>query len=181
MSEVSVSFDRAVGHAAGIAARAEQYDRARAAIDSLLEDEDDWIAAMATVVCELSHAFAHFHWTGFYRAVSDRLLVVGPYQGTHGCLRVDFARGVCGAAARTKQTQLVPDVEAFPGHIACASSTRSEIVVPVLTPDGQVLAVLDVDSDDPAAFDSLDQERLESLCAMLGARFGRYAYGDRRG
>jgi GAF domain-containing protein len=125
---------------------------------------------MATVVCELSHAFAHFHWTGFYRAVSDRLLVIGPYQGTHGCLRIDFARGVCGAAARTKQTQLVPDVEAFPGHIACASATKSEIVVPVLSPDGRVLAVLDVDSNEPAAFDRVDQEHLESLCRMLGAR-----------
>jgi L-methionine (R)-S-oxide reductase len=181
MTEVSVSFERPIGHDAGRDARAERYDRVRAAIDSLLEDEDDWVAAMATVVCELSHAFAHFHWTGFYRAVSDRLLVVGPYQGTHGCLRIDFARGVCGGAARAKQTQLVPDVEAFPGHIACASSTRSEIVVPVLTPDGQVLAVLDVDSNFPAAFDSLDQERLESLCAMLGERFARSGYGHRSG
>lgn len=175
MSEASLSFDAPLGHDAPLAARAAQYDRARAAIDALLEDEDDWVAAMATVVCELAHAFAHFHWTGFYRAVSDRLLVVGPYQGTHGCLRIDFARGVCGAAARTRQTQLVPDVEAFPGHIACASSTRSEIVVPVLTPDGRVLAVLDVDSNEPAAFDALDQERLEDLCRMLGARFAAHA------
>jgi GAF domain-containing protein len=181
MSEESVSFEPAVGHDAPRGARAAQYDRARAAIDSLLEGEDDWIAAMATVVCELSHAFAHFHWTGFYRAVSDRLLVVGPYQGTHGCLRIDFARGVCGAAARTRQTQLVADVEAFPGHIACASSTKSEIVVPVLTPDGRVLAVLDVDSNHPAAFDDLDQEKLESLCAMLGSRFaGQAPHGDPR-
>jgi GAF domain-containing protein len=175
MSEPSVSFEAPIGHDAGVPARAAQYDRARAAIDALLEGEDDWIAAMATVVCELSHAFAHFHWTGFYRAVSDRLLVVGPYQGTHGCLRIDFARGVCGAAARTRQTQLVPDVDAFPGHIACASSTRSEIVVPVLTPDGRVLAVLDVDSSHPAAFDALDQERLEAICAMLGSRFASHA------
>lgn len=175
MMEPSISFEPPVPHDADVATRTERYDRARAAIDSLLDGEDDWIAAMATVVCELSHAFAHFHWTGFYRAVSDRLLVVGPYQGTHGCLRIDFARGVCGAAARTRQTQLVPDVEAFPGHIACAGTTRSEIVVPVLTPDGQVLAVLDVDSNEPAAFDALDQERLESLCTMLGKRFAASA------
>ena len=175
MSEVSASFEPPVGHDAGTPARAARDDRARAALDALLEGEDDWIAAMATVVCELSHAFAHFHWTGFYRAVSDRLLVVGPYQGTHGCLRIDVARGVCGAAARTKRTQLVPDVEAFPGHIACASSTRSEIVVPVLTPDGRVLAVLDVDSNEPAAFDALDQERLEDLCRVLGERFAAWA------
>lgn len=182
MSEVSISFESPIGHDAGSKLRAERYDRAREAIDSLLDGEDDWIAAMATVTCELSHAFAHFHWTGFYRAVSDRLLVVGPYQGTHGCLRIDFARGVCGAAARTKQTQLVPDVDAFPGHIACAGTTRSEIVVPVLTPDGRVLAVLDVDSNEPAAFDALDQERLESLCAMLGERFRSHApHGDPNG
>lgn len=181
MSETSVSFERAIARDAPLDARRARYDEVRAAIESLLEGEDDWIAAMATVACELSHAFAHFHWTGFYRAVSDRLLVVGPYQGTHGCLRIDFARGVCGAAARTKQTQLVPDVEAFPGHIACAGSTRSEIVVPVLTPEGRLLAVLDVDSDLPAAFDALDQERLEALCAMLGERFATSAHGDRRG
>lgn len=180
MSEASASFEPPIGPDAGVPARAERYERAMAAIASLLEDEDDWVAAMATVVCELSHAFSHFHWTGFYRAVSDRMLVVGPYQGTHGCLRIDFDRGVCGAAARTKRTQRVADVEAFPGHIACASSTRSEIVVPVLTPDGRVLAVLDVDSDVPDAFDALDQERLEALCSTLGRRFERFAYGGSR-
>jgi L-methionine (R)-S-oxide reductase len=152
--------------------RAERYREVRASIDSLLEGEDDWIAAMATVTCELHHAFDHYDWTGFYRAVSDDLLVIGPYQGGHGCLRIPFSRGVCGAAARTRETQLVPDVEAFPGHIACSSSTKSEIVVPVLRPDGRVLAVLDVDSDAPAAFDEIDQRALEALCAMLGRRFG---------
>lgn len=149
-----------------------RYEQVRAAIDSLLEGEDDWVAAMATVSCELHHAFDHYDWTGFYRAVSDDLLVIGPYQGTHGCLRIPFSRGVCGAAARTRQTQLVPDVEAFEGHIACSSSTRSEIVVPVLRPDGRVLAVLDVDSNAPAAFDAVDQEFLDALCAELGRRFG---------
>jgi len=152
-------------------ARAARYGEVGAAIEALLEGEDDWTAAMATVACELHHAFAYYDWTGFYRAVSDRLLVIGPYQGTHGCLRIEFDRGVCGAAARTRETQLVPDVEAFPGHIACSSTTRSEIVVPAVTPDGRLLAVLDVDSNAPAAFTEIDREHLERFCAMLGARF----------
>jgi GAF domain-containing protein len=153
------------------AAKAEAYARVRASIASLLEGETDWIAAMATVACELHHAFDAYDWTGFYRLVAPATLKVGPYQGGHGCLVIDFARGVCGAAARTRQTQLVPDVSAFPGHIACSSTTLSEIVVPVLTPDGRLLAVLDVDSDAPAAFDAIDQRELEALCADLGRRF----------
>jgi L-methionine (R)-S-oxide reductase len=148
------------------------YASVRASLESLLEGETDWVSAMATVVCELHHAFEAYDWTGFYRAEGDHTLVVGPYQGGHGCLRIDFARGVCGAAARTKETQLVPDVNAFPDHIACSSSTLSEIVVPVLRPDGRVLAVLDVDSNAPAAFDEVDQEALEALCRDLGRRFG---------
>ncbi|ARA93401.1 MAG: GAF domain-containing protein [Bacteroidetes bacterium] len=151
--------------------RAARYEDVFRRIEALLDGETDWIAAMATVACELHHTFAHYHWTGFYRAVSDDLLVIGPYQGGHGCLRIPFDRGVCGAAARTRQTQLVPDVDQFPGHIACSSTTRSEIVVPVLTPDDRLLAVLDVDSDDPAAFDETDQAYLERLCRQLGVRF----------
>lgn len=149
----------------------ETYARVRASIDALLEDEDDAVAAMSTVVCELHHAFGYFHWTGFYRTVAPEMLAVGPYQGGHGCLRIPFQKGVCGAAARTRETQLVPDVEAFPGHIACSSSTRSEIVVPLVAVRG-VIAVLDVDSDDPAAFDPIDQRHLESLCRMLADRYG---------
>ena len=98
--------------------------------------------------------------------------MIGPYQGTHGCLRIPFSRGVCGAAARTRETQLVRDVNAFADHIACSSTTLSEIVVPVLSPEGEVLAVLDLDSNAPAAFDAIDQEALEALCAELGRRFG---------
>lgn len=152
-------------------ARQATYDRVAATIASLLEDEDDWIAAMATVASELHSAFDHYDWTGFYRLVRDDLLVIGPYQGGHGCLRITLDRGVCGAAARTRTTQLVPDVEAFPGHIACASTTLSEIVVPVITPEGRLLGVLDVDSNTPAAFDEVDQRALESLCAELGRRY----------
>jgi GAF domain-containing protein len=154
-----------------VASKQAQYAAVRQRIDALLEGEDDWIAAMATVACELHHAFDAYDWTGFYRAVSDDLLAIGPYQGGHGCLRIPFSRGVCGAAARTQQTQLVPDVEAFDDHIACSSSTRSEVVVPVLTPDGDLLAVLDVDSDALAAFDETDQAELEALCADLGRQF----------
>lgn len=155
--------------------RTAHYARVTESIASLLEGEDDWIAAMATVACELHHAFGYYDWTGFYRAVSESLLVIGPYQGGHGCLRIPFDRGVCGAAARTRATQLVPDVDAFPGHIACSSSTRSEIVVPVIGPSGRLLAVLDVDSSTPAAFVEADRAALEALCKSLGERFDRSA------
>lgn len=151
--------------------RAGTYQATVKRIDALLEGEDDWIAAMATVACELHRSFERYDWTGFYRAVGGNVLVIGPYQGGHGCLRIPFDRGVCGAAARMQETQLVPDVEQFPDHIACSSSTRSEIVVPVVTPDGTLLAVLDVDSDDLAAFDDTDQQHLEALCARLGQQF----------
>jgi L-methionine (R)-S-oxide reductase len=151
-------------------ARADAYGAVRARLDALLADESDWIAALATVCCELHHGFDYYDWTGFYRVVAPELLVIGPYQGSHGCLRIPFSRGVCGAAARSGRTQLVPDVHARPDHIACASTTRSEIVVPVLAA-GRTLAVLDVDSDLPAAFTSVDQGELESLCRALATRF----------
>jgi L-methionine (R)-S-oxide reductase len=151
--------------------RSEGYRQVEQRLEALLADEDDWIAAMASVASELHGAFEHYHWTGFYRAVWPDLLIIGPYQGGHGCLRIPFSRGVCGAAARSRQTQLVPDVEAFPGHIACSSATRSEIVVPVITPEGRLLAVLDIDSDWPAAFDDVDQRHLERLCGSLGRRY----------
>lgn len=148
------------------------YREVSARLGGLLDGEDDWVSAMATVACELHHAFGYYQWTGFYRVIAPALLAVGPYQGGHGCLRIPFDKGVCGAAARTRETQLVPDVEAFPGHIACSSSTRSEIVVPVVAPDGRLLAVLDVDSDTAAAFTNVDRRALEDLCAELGRRFG---------
>ena len=148
------------------------YTEARRRIDALLEGETDWIAAMATVACELHHSFDYYDWTGFYRAVGDDRLIVGPYQGPHGCLHIDFERGVCGAAARSRETQLWPDVSDAPDHIACQSSTQSEIVVPVATPDDRLLAVLDVDSDTLGAFDETDREYLEALCQKLGEQFG---------
>ena len=148
-----------------------RYDEVIHHIKILLEEDTDWISAMATAACELHHAFDYFHWTGFYRVASEDLLVVGPYQGGHGCLTISFDRGVCGAAARTRETQVVPDVNEFPGHIACSSSTRSEIVVPVITPEGRLLAVLDIDSDFLNVFDETDRKNLERLCRWLGERF----------
>jgi len=151
--------------------RREHYAIVRRELTALLDGEDDDVAAMATIVCELHHAFAYFDWTGFYRVVAPRMLAVGPYQGGHGCLRIPFERGVCGAAARTRQTQLVPDVHAFADHIACSSTTRSEIVVPVCARSSELVAVLDVDSDLPAAFTDVDRIELEAICVELGARY----------
>lgn len=151
--------------------KADVYSDVKRRIESLLDGETDWIAGMATVACELHHSFDNFDWTGFYRVVAEDRLIVGPYQGPHGCLHISFDRGVCGAAARTRETQLVPDVTEFPDHIACQSSTQSEIVVPVATPDDRLLAVLDVDSDALGAFDETDQKHLEEICEMLGRQF----------
>lgn len=164
-------------HDAPDAERAARYAEIRTRLEHLLEGEDDWVAAMATTAGELHHAFAWFHWTGFYRVRGADLLILGPYQGGHGCLRIPFDKGVCGAAARTRTTQLVADVERFPGHIACSSTTRSEIVVPVVTPDGRLLAVLDVDSDLPAAFREVDRRELEALTARLGEAYRDAAGG----
>ncbi|NOY94680.1 MAG: GAF domain-containing protein [Deltaproteobacteria bacterium] len=168
-------YDSALLESADDRLREQRYAEVCARVEALLEGEDDWLSAMATVACELHHAFDYFHWTGFYRHAAAEELRIGPYQGGHGCLRVAFDRGVCGAAARERRTQLVRDVNAFPGHIACATSTRSELVVPVLTPEGALLAVLDVDSDAPAAFREVDARALERICARLGERFRSHA------
>ncbi len=148
------------------------YTDTLARIHALIDGETDWISVMCTIACELHHSFSYFDWTGFYRHALPSHLKVGPYQGPHGCLDIPFTRGVCGAAARTRTTQLVPDVHAFAGHIACSSLTQSEIVLPILTRDGEVIAVLDVDSNTPAAFNEVDQHYLEGLCEELGERFG---------
>ncbi len=139
-------------------------------IASLTESEDDVIALMATVVCELHHSDDRFDWTGFYRVTSPEMLKIGPYQGGHGCLQIPFTRGVCGAAARLGETQLVPDVKAFADHIACASSTRSELVLPVWDRAGTLLAVLDIDSDQFDAFTVLDADSLAEILATVFAR-----------
>lgn len=130
---------------------------------SLTEGETDAVALMATVACEVHHSDDRFDWTGFYRVTAPEVLKIGPYQGGHGCLVIPFARGVCGAAARSGEVQLVPDVEAFEGHIACASSTRSELVLPVFDGNGELLAVFDIDSDQPDAFTQADADALQEI------------------
>lgn len=139
------------------------YPTLRKTITALTEGEDDPVALMATVACEVHHADSRFDWTGFYRVVAPELLKIGPYQGGHGCLVIPFARGVCGAAARTRKVQLVADVDAFPDHIACASSTRSELVLPVFSGGGDLIAVFDIDSDQPAAFMEEDAQALNEI------------------
>lgn len=139
-------------------------------IAALTEGETDTVALMATVACELHHADSRFDWTGFYRVTEPGLLKIGPYQGGHGCLVIPFERGVCGAAARTGEVQLVADVDAFRGHIACASSTRSEIVLPVRDARGEIIAVLDIDSDQPNAFTQGDADALEAILAAVFSR-----------
>ncbi|TCM87004.1 GAF domain-containing protein [Rhodovulum steppense] len=146
------------------------YAEMAARLAALTEGETDTVALMATMACELHHADDRFDWTGFYRHVGNETLKIGPYQGGHGCLTIPFSRGVCGAAARTGQVQLVPDVDAFPGHIACAATTRSEIVLPVWNARGDLLGVLDIDSNRPAAF---DQDDAEGLAALLARTFAR--------
>ena len=144
------------------------YDTLSKTIAALVEGESDEVAIMATLACEVHHSDDRFDWTGFYRVTAPELLKIGPYQGGHGCLVIPFARGVCGAAARTGEVQLVPDVEAFPGHIACASSTRSELVLPVWNGAGQLIGVFDLDSDQPDAF---THEDADQLAVILKASF----------
>ena len=126
----------------------------------------DEIALMATINSLLATSFPHFFWTGFYRVCGDRL-VIGPYIGTVGCLQIEFGRGVCGTAAAKRETVIVPDVTKFPGHIACDPNSRSEIVVPVFDRDRNLIAVLDVDSDRLDAFDEVDRQGLEKICALF--------------
>ncbi|MFK0299991.1 GAF domain-containing protein [Brevundimonas sp. NPDC090276] len=149
--------------------KAERYAEVEAEILAVLDGEPNRTARMATVASMLADAFPAFFWTGFYVVDETKPgeLVVGPYQGTLGCLRIPFGRGVCGAAAKTRTTQVVEDVHAFPGHIACDSRSASEIVVPVLDTAGELIAVLDVDATEIAAFDAVDAAALERLMARV--------------
>jgi GAF domain-containing protein len=150
--------------------KAERYAEAQREIEAIFADEGgdhlDVIATMATINSVLVSKFEHYFWTGFYRNIGGRL-VVGPYIGTVGCLLIPFGKGVCGAAAERRETVIVPDVEKFPGHIACDSRSRSEIVVPVFDRNRELIAVLDVDSTELASFDEEDQRGLEAICQIF--------------
>ena len=152
--------------------RASSYEDAFNEIVAVWRDEGgaalDDIALMATINSVLAYRFPDFFWTGFYRVCGTRL-VVGPYIGTVGCLQIEFGRGVCGTAAARRETIIVPDVTRFPGHIACDANTKSEIVVPVFAPDGELVAVLDVDSDRLDAFHEEDRIGLERIVGLFGS------------
>jgi GAF domain-containing protein len=143
----------------------EQYKMLVEQIGSLIAGETDQVAVMSNVAAAI-HQEMKFWWTGFYRVVGDEL-VLGPFQGPVACMHIPFGRGVCGTAWQREQTIVVPDVEQFPGHIACSSASRSEIVVPVFDKEGRVTAVLDIDSEQLATFDETDQRYLEEICRML--------------
>ena len=143
----------------------EKYEALLPQIESVVQDEPDIIANMANIASMLHETF-HFWWTGFYR-VADGELVLGPFQGPMACTRIRKGRGVCGTAWAEDQTQLVPDVDLFPGHIACSSASRSEIVVP-LHRNGQIIGVLDIDSEHLSTFDQTDQKYLEQIATLLG-------------
>ena len=145
--------------------KADQYDLLNRQLAALLEGECDPIAKMANVAAVLHESFG-FWWTGFYRVAGNEL-ILGPFQGPVACMHIPFGKGVCGTAWARGETVVVPDVETFPGHIACSSASRSEIVVPVFGPDGSVTAVLDIDSDRLATFDEEDKVGLEKIVRLL--------------
>ena len=153
----------------------EKYQMLVEQIRSLIEGERDAVAVMANVAAVIHEAMG-FWWTGFYRVMpkagsSDKELVLGPFQGPVACMHIAFGRGVCGTAWERRQSVVVPDVEQFPGHIACSSLSRSEIVVPVVSSAGEVVAVLDIDSRELSTFDETDREYLERICAFLTPLF----------
>ena len=143
----------------------EKYKLLTEQIRALIEGETDSVAVMANV-CAAIHETMGFWWTGFYR-VKDGQMVLGPFQGPVACMHIGYGKGVCGTAWKEQRTIVVPDVELFPGHIACSSLSRSEIVVPIFSKSGQVAAVLDIDSKELSNFDDTDQQCLEEICKML--------------
>ncbi len=150
-------------------AKPEAYRALKQQFDALIDGIDDSVAVMSTMACVLHLGFGHL-WTGFYRRVAPSRLVVGPYQGTIGCMEIEFGRGVCGVAAERRETIVVPDVREFPGHIACDARSLSEIVVPVFDHRNEVIAVLDIDSERLGAFDDEDRRQLESWVTIFAQR-----------
>jgi GAF domain-containing protein len=152
---------------AALKAKKENYQLLTEQISALIEGETDSVSVMANV-CSAIHDAMGFFWTGFYR-VNNGELILGPFQGPVACMHIGYGRGVCGMAWKEQQTIVVPDVEQYPGHIACSSLSRSEIVVPVFDQDGNVVAVLDIDSKELATFDDTDRVFLEGICKMISA------------
>ncbi len=146
--------------------RAQRYARIREQLRELLLKTDDPVARMATVAAVLHHKMPHFFWTGFYRLL-DGQLIVGPYQGPVACAVLPGPEGVCWACVRRAESILVPDVHAFPGHVACDARSKSEVVVPLRDRDGRVTGVLDVDSDKIAAFTAEDVSGLEAIVTLM--------------
>ncbi|MDH3744030.1 MAG: GAF domain-containing protein [Acidobacteriota bacterium] len=151
--------------------KAQVYERVVRELRGLLDGLEDPVAVMASTAALVHDALPLASWTGFYRVVGPDLLRIGPYQGPVGCVEIAFGKGVCGAAARDRETYVVPDVHAFSGHIACDTAARSEIVVPIQTADGSLAAVLDIDSREPAAFDEEDRRGLEAIAEILKEHF----------
>ncbi len=143
----------------------EQYKLLVSQIEALIDGEKDTIAVMSNVAAAI-HQFFGFWWTGFYRVI-DNELVLGPFQGPIACMHIPYGKGVCGTSWQRAETVIVPDVEQFPGHIACSSESRSEIVVPVFGSDGKVIAVLDIDSEHLGTFDDIDRKYLEDICKLI--------------
>jgi len=156
--------------------KTENYQLLVEQIQSLIEGESDAVAVMANVAAAIHEAMG-FWWTGFYRVMpkagsDDNELVLGPFQGPVACMHIPFGRGVCGTAWERRQTIVVPNVELFPGHIACSSLSRSEIVVPVIAASGEVVAVLDIDSRELSTFDDTDSQYLETICSYIAPLLG---------
>ena len=152
----------------------DRYEKVIGTIESMIEGEEDLLATLSTISCELYHAFDHWNWVGFYRRTDARTLKVGPYQGEHGCLTIDIDRGVCGASVREKSIMMIRDVSTVETHIACSLETKSEIVLPIIGSPGTVLAVFDVDSTQIGAFDETDKEYLSKLVDRIRPLYDRY-------
>ena len=151
----------------------DRYEKVIGTIESMIEGEEDLLATLSTISCELYHAFDHWNWIGFYRRVDERTLKVGPYQGGHGCLTIDMDRGVCGACLREKSIIIIEDVSTVHDHIACSSETKSEIVLPIIDNSGTVLAVFDLDSTEIGAFDETDKEYLSKVVNWIRPVYDR--------